>query len=150
MRSPPRAKTPLQKSKAKAAKRKAPKRPAKRSTKRAKPKTPNKRHRTEPDPLSLRVGQQIKTLRYEHGFSYDAFVGETELGRGYVSELERGLVVPSIQTIDRVAIAFGLTMADLVAGNSVREQVFTESRELDEDELLELLATVRRWLRAKP
>lgn len=74
------------------------------------------------------VGRRIRTLRLEAGFTFDAFVEETQLGRGYVSELERGLVVPSLAVLDRVAKAIGVTIADLVAGDTARERLFLRLR----------------------
>jgi transcriptional regulator with XRE-family HTH domain len=86
------------------------------------------RHRERPDPLAARIGQRIRQLRSETAFAFDAFVEETGLGRGYVSELERGLVVPGVGTLARVARALGVTIADLVSGDSERERLFDELR----------------------
>ena len=74
------------------------------------------------------MGARIRQLRRELSFTFDAFVGETELGRGYVSELERGLVVPTIGTLARVARALDVTLADLVLDDSDRELLFDELR----------------------
>ena len=86
------------------------------------------RHRERPDPLAARIGQRIRALRSESAFAFDAFVEETGLGRGYVSELERGLVVPGVGTLARVARALNVTIADLVSGDSDRERLFDELR----------------------
>ncbi len=86
-------------------------------------------HRLEPDPLAARVGARIRRLRAEKDFTFDAFVGETGLGRGYVSELERGLVVPTVGTLARVAAALEVTLADLVLGDTDRERLFEELRD---------------------
>lgn len=86
------------------------------------------RHRDRPDPLAARIGKRIRQLRAETQFAFDAFVEETGLGRGYVSELERGLVVPGVGTLARVARALGVTLADLVAGDTERERLFDELR----------------------
>ncbi|MBX3200145.1 MAG: helix-turn-helix transcriptional regulator [Labilithrix sp.] len=91
-------------------------------------KRPRSRHRDRPDPLAARIGQRIRALRSETAFAFDAFVEETGLGRGYVSELERGLVVPGVGTLARVARALGVTIADLVSGDSDRERLFDELR----------------------
>jgi transcriptional regulator with XRE-family HTH domain len=64
----------------------------------------------------------------ETEFAFDAFVEETGLGRGYVSELERGLVVPGVGTLARIATALGVTIADLVVGDTDRERLFEELR----------------------
>lgn len=86
------------------------------------------RHRERPDPLAARIGQRIRQLRMAMEFPFDAFVEETGLGRGYVSELERGLVVPGVGTLARVASALGVTIADLVCGDTEREKLFDELR----------------------
>jgi transcriptional regulator with XRE-family HTH domain len=88
-----------------------------------------RRHRTEPDALAARIGAKIRALRVRSSLTFDAFVRETGLGRGYVSELERGLVVPTVGTLARVAATLGLTVADLVTGSTEREQLFDELRE---------------------
>lgn len=100
------------------------------------------RHRAEPDPLAARIGQRIRALRTAEEFGFDAFVEETGLGRGYVSELERGLVIPTIGTLARVAAALNVTVADLVIGETDRERLFNELRRAD----AKLLRELRDWL----
>jgi transcriptional regulator with XRE-family HTH domain len=102
------------------------------------------RHRQKPEPAAQVVGETIKRLRQERKFSFDAFVEETGLGRGYISELERGLVVPTVVTLKRLADALEVTMADLVLGQSTRELVFSATHDLDQQQLDGLLAQVRR------
>ena len=97
------------------------------------------RHRKKPDPLAKAVGERIRRLRKERDFNFNAFVGETGLGRGYVSELERGLVVPSILVLAKVAAALDLTMADLVLGESTRERLFEQAGSLGERDVRRLL-----------
>ncbi len=86
------------------------------------------RHRREPDALARAVGSRIRHIRKQAGFTFDAFVEETGLGRGYISELERGLVVPTITTLNKVAAALELTMADLLLGDTPRERPFDQLR----------------------
>jgi transcriptional regulator with XRE-family HTH domain len=97
------------------------------------------RHRTQPDPLAKAVGARVRKLREEQAFSFDAFVEETGLGRGYISELERGLVVPTITALAKLATALEVTVADLVLGDSPRERLFEVSRQLDEKSVATLL-----------
>lgn len=99
----------------------------------------SKRHRTTPDAVAERVGARIRLLREEADFSFVAFVEATGLGRGYLSELERGLVVPTVGKLQQVADALDLTIADLVIGDSLREQVFEATRGLTNAELRALL-----------
>ncbi len=97
------------------------------------------RHRTKPDPLAKVVGARVRKLRQSQDFSFDAFVEETGLGRGYISELERGLVVPTITALKKLAAALEVTVADLVLGDSPRERLFEVSRQLDERSIAILL-----------
>ncbi|MDB4938216.1 MAG: hypothetical protein JWP87_5188 [Labilithrix sp.] len=101
------------------------------------------RHRGEPDPLAARVGGRIRQLRKAAEFTFDAFVEETKLGRGYLSELERGLVVPTIGTLARVARALEMTIADLVVGDTDRERLFDELRDAPSVAVRELRERVK-------
>jgi len=99
----------------------------------------NLRHRSTPIPLAESIGSRIKALRDEQDFTFDGFVGLTGLGRGYVSELERGLVVPSVVALEKVAQALQVTIADLVLGDSLREQLFEVCAELTAEDVSTLL-----------
>ncbi|MGE0322119.1 MAG: helix-turn-helix domain-containing protein [Polyangiaceae bacterium] len=68
------------------------------------------------------MGARVRKLRKEKGISFDALVGETGLGRGYISELERGLVNPTIGNLDLVAQALGVSLAELLTDDSNGEQ----------------------------
>lgn len=106
-----------------------------------------RRHRASPDRIAARVGKKIRALRQAAGIPFGELVSRSQLGRGYVSELERGLVVPTVGTLSRVAAALGVTMADLVAGEGDRETIFELLR--DEPELAtELRALVAKRLRS--
>ena len=101
------------------------------------------RHRVEPDPLAKRIGERVRALRKSEGFSFDAFVEETSLGRGYISELERGLVVPSVSSLARIADALEMTLADLVIGTTERERLFEELRDAPQEVVRSLRASVK-------
>lgn len=100
-------------------------------------------HRKKADAAAARVGLRVRRLRQLAGFSFDAFVEEVGLGRGYVSELERGLVVPSLTALRRMAQALDVTAADLVLEGSPREQLFEAARSLSDGAVAKLLAEAR-------
>ena len=84
----------------------------------------------------------------EAEFTFDAFVEETGLGRGYVSELERGTVVPTIGTLAKVAKALQLSLADLVAiGDTRREELFCETRGLADAQVESILRDIKKLRR---
>jgi XRE family transcriptional regulator, regulator of sulfur utilization len=95
----------------------------------------NIRHRSKPDPFAKSVGARVRALRVEKEWSFDAFVEETGLGRGYISELERGLVVPSLTSLAKLAAALDVTVADLVLGDSKRDRLYETTRFLPERDL---------------
>jgi transcriptional regulator with XRE-family HTH domain len=105
------------------------------------------RHRATPDAHAKIVGARIRALRKEQAFSFDAFVEETGLGRGYISELERGLVVPTITALGKMAAALEVTVADLVLGDSPRERLFEVSRKLDDKSVAALLKQAQTLVR---
>jgi XRE family transcriptional regulator, regulator of sulfur utilization len=107
------------------------------------------RHRKAPDPLARAVGARVQQLRAEQSFSFDAFVEEVGLGRGYVSELQRGLVVPTIHALAKLAAALQVTMADLLLGDSLREELFSVTRGLRETEVRRLLVEARQAASSK-
>lgn len=97
----------------------------------ARPRSPSPKHRATPDPLAAKIGARIRALRSAREVSFDAFVEELGAGRGYVSELERGLVVPTIAVLSKAADVLGVSIGDLVlVGDSPREQVFLSTRDL--------------------
>lgn len=110
--------------------------------------TANRRHRATPERVSAELGARIRKLRRERGFSFDAFVGETDLGRGYVSELERGLAVPSLVTLCRVAEALEVSLVELLAGvgpNAERWSYIVGARgEWSAEQLAELRGVAER------
>lgn len=107
-------------------------------------------HRDRPDPTAQRLGARVRALRKAQGFTFDAFVEETGLGRGYVSELERGLVVPSLTVLERVAAALEMTLADLVAGHSPREQLLESTRRLTDPAVRKVMAYARELESSQP
>ena len=104
----------------------------------------SKRHRDQPVPIAAAVGARIRHIRKEQDFSFDAFVGVTGLGRGYVSELERGLVVPTVAVLDRVARALSVAVADLVLSDTPRERLFEITATLGDDDVVELIEQAKR------
>lgn len=108
--------------------------PAKRSAK--------NRHRKKPDPLGKRVGAAIQQLRKERNFTFDAFA--EDIGRGYTSQVQRGLLVPSLRKLSKIAAVLEVSIADLVLDESPRAQLYAATRELSDEDVLRLLAQVRR------
>lgn len=108
------------------------------------------RHRTKPDPLARAVGLRVRKMRLARGWNFDGFVEQVGLGRGYVSELERGLVVPSLHALARIAAALEVTIADVVLGDTPREQLFEVAGSLSDVEVKTVLRDLERRVASKP
>jgi transcriptional regulator with XRE-family HTH domain len=71
--------------------------------------------RNEPDDLALQVGQRIRELREDNGMTIQQLAETSEIGsKGHISNMERGLVRPNIQTLKQVADGLGVLPLDLM------------------------------------
>jgi transcriptional regulator with XRE-family HTH domain len=71
--------------------------------------------RNEPDELALQVGQRIRDLREDNGMTIQQLAETSEIGsKGHISNMERGLVRPNIQTLKQVADGLGVLPLDLM------------------------------------
>lgn len=101
--------------------------------------------RIAPDKLALAVGQRIRSLREEVGLSIQQLAETSEIGsKGHLSNMERGLVRPNIQTLKQVADGLGVLPLDLLTfpKNDLRQRLIELTRKLT----ARRIASVIRWL----
>lgn len=60
-------------------------------------------------------GQRLRELRQKYGVTQEQLSLATGLTEGYISNMERGLKVPSLTTILRIAVALGCRVTELVS-----------------------------------
>ena len=71
--------------------------------------------RAKPDPLALAVGQRIRALREEAELTQEQLAYTSELGsKGHLSNLEKGLAMPTVATLKALADRLDVLVADLV------------------------------------
>lgn len=63
-------------------------------------------------------GEQLRRLRLEHGLSVRVLSARSGVSPSMISQLERGLTTPSLQTLKRVAEALGISMFQLLPDQS--------------------------------
>src|SRR5688572_26692990 len=98
--------------------------------------------RNEPDDLALKVGQRIRELREDNGMTIQQLAETSEIGsKGHISNMERGLVRPNIQTLKQVANGLGVLPLDLLTfpRKDPRQRVIDITRNLSARELSRLL-----------
>lgn len=60
----------------------------------------------------MNLGESIRRLRQDKGLSQGEMQKRTGILRSYLSRVENGHTVPSLATLQRLASAMGLTLAD--------------------------------------
>jgi transcriptional regulator with XRE-family HTH domain len=65
--------------------------------------------------LREKLGRAIRRLRREAGYSQEGFADAVGVHRTYMGAVERGEVNISLDNIERIALALGLTAGELLA-----------------------------------
>lgn len=68
----------------------------------------------DPTELQASLGQTIRKLRSEHGYSQEAFASAVGLHRTYMGGVERGERNLGIRNLARIAAALGLPVSKLL------------------------------------
>jgi transcriptional regulator with XRE-family HTH domain len=66
--------------------------------------------------VQKRIGENIRRLRKECGFTQDAFADRAGLNRAHMGEIERGESNVTIQTLKVIADTLKMKIVDLVKG----------------------------------
>jgi transcriptional regulator with XRE-family HTH domain len=64
--------------------------------------------------ILLQFGHRVRELRKEKGLSQEAFASLCGLDRTYISGIERGVRNVSLVNIQLIAIAFGISLSQLM------------------------------------
>ena len=65
--------------------------------------------------IAINIGKTIRFRRELKGLSQEALAELASLNRTYLGEVERGTAVPSIETLQKIATAFGEKLSTLIA-----------------------------------
>jgi len=104
--------------------------------------------REEADELALEVGQRIREIREARGMTIQQLAEESQIGsKGHLSNMERGLVRPNIQTLKQVADGLDVLPLDLVTfpKRDLRQRLVDLTRRLRRNRLAELIRTIMHW-----
>jgi transcriptional regulator with XRE-family HTH domain len=70
--------------------------------------------RTHADPVAAKIGQRIRALREDQGLTQEKLAYEGGLkSKGHLSGIEKGLVIPTLQTLALLAERLGVELLDL-------------------------------------
>lgn len=81
----------------------------------------------EADYIYQSIGKKIRELRDRNGLTQQELADRTELTKGYISQLERGQVAPSVVTLLDLIECLGIHCLPNFSGRRKEEQmVFSE------------------------
>ena len=64
--------------------------------------------------LPMAFGKAVRRLRSERGFSQEKFAAKAGISRTYMSEIERGVTLVSLDSIARISKALGMSLSVLL------------------------------------
>ena len=64
----------------------------------------------------MKLGDHLRSIRKEHKLTLKDLSQRADLSVPYLSDIERGVVNPSIETVQKVAKAYDMTFKDLFNG----------------------------------
>jgi transcriptional regulator with XRE-family HTH domain len=91
---------------------------------------------------TMKIGTTIRGFRLQKGLSQGDIEKRTGLLRCYLSRVENGHTVPSLDTLAKIAGALELPLAQLFAEDTLGRQL--QSQKLSDDEL-RFLTQIRRY-----
>lgn len=104
-----------------------------------------------PDPLSEAIGRRVRGLRTELGLTQERLAFESgTIGKGHLSDLENGLLRPTVHTLKGVADRLGVQLLDLLTfpEEGPRQALVDATRGLAPSGVAELLRDARQRQRA--
>ena len=75
----------------------------------------------------MKIGTTIRAHRLQKGLSQGDIEKKTGLLRCYLSRVENGHTVPSLDTLSKIAVALDLPIAQFFADDAVGRQLNTQS-----------------------
>lgn len=90
----------------------------------------------------MKIGTTIRAHRLERGLSQGDIEKKTGLLRCYLSRVENGHTVPSLDTLAKIAAALDLPIAQFFSENSVGKPMSTQKVSDDE---LRFLTQIKRY-----
>ncbi|QEE28065.1 helix-turn-helix transcriptional regulator [Terriglobus albidus] len=97
---------------------------------------------SDPEPASMNIGATIRGFRLQKGMSQGDIEKRTGLLRCYLSRVENGHTVPSLETLQKIAQALDLPLSQFFAEDSVGREMSTLN--LSEDEI-RFLTQIQRY-----
>ena len=73
----------------------------------------------------MEIGTKLKNLRLRCGLTQEELAGRCELTKGYISQLENDLTMPTISTLNDLMVALGSDLKTFFSEDEPEQVVFT-------------------------
>ena len=103
-------------------------------------------HRGRMETLAHNVAVQIKALRERRSWSQEELAEAAGLSRDAISRIERGDREPKLATLEAIANAVGLELAQLLASDKKPSRSFRRKRDTRVQSIAKTLSSVEPWL----
>ena len=74
--------------------------------------------------MMIDIGGKIKQLRLLNSLTQQELADRSELSKGYISQLERNIITPTITTLQDVLTGLGTNLADFFSGSYASQIVY--------------------------
>ncbi len=74
--------------------------------------------------IEEQIGEKIRNLRNQNGLTQEELADRTELTKGFISQLERGLTAPSVSTLYDIVECLGTNLSDFFHEEENQQIVF--------------------------
>ncbi|MBQ8995797.1 MAG: helix-turn-helix transcriptional regulator [Oscillospiraceae bacterium] len=88
----------------------------------------------EAESANQKIGNKIKNLRNQYGLTQQELADRAELTKGFISQLERGQVSPSIVTLLDLIECLGTTPGEFFKEEGVEQVVYSENDWFEKEE----------------
>ena len=66
--------------------------------------------------IKLQFGMRLRYLREQKGWSQEALALNSNINKNYISDLENGRRNPTLEILERLAVAFDIPLSELLKG----------------------------------
>lgn len=74
--------------------------------------------------IEEQIGAKIRNLRNQNGLTQEELADRTELTKGFISQMERGLTAPSVSTLLDIVECLGTNLSDFFHGENELQIVY--------------------------
>src|SRR5579875_3687096 len=76
--------------------------------------------------LQEEIGQRIKRFRIEKGITQRELATRASLSKGYISQLEKGLTLPSLPNLKEILDVLGITLSEFFSEKNPLKVVYSK------------------------